>query len=63
MILVPTKTAAEVTGLSIYELRRGFKEGIYPAIEIGRGDRKRRLRWNLDLLGEAIAEQMRKGND
>ena len=58
MMLVTTKQAAEATGLSEYELRRGWKEGRYPALVIGRGD-ERRLRWNLEALEEAIRAQMR----
>ncbi|MBQ6960158.1 MAG: hypothetical protein IJP78_04165 [Clostridia bacterium] len=58
-MLVTTKQAAEATGLSEYELRRGFLEGKYPALVIGRGDQRRRLRWNLEALQAAILEQMR----
>ena len=58
-MLVTTKQAAEATGLSAYELRRGFLEGRYPALVIGRGDQRRRLRWNLEALEAAIREQMR----
>ncbi len=61
MYLVTTAQASAETGLSAWELRRGFKQGIYPAIEIGRGERSKRLRWNLDLLKQAIEDQMRKG--
>ena len=57
-MLVTTKIAAEKVGLSEYELRMGFKQGRYPAIEIGQGERARRLRWNLDLLRAAITENM-----
>ena len=61
-MLVNTRRAAEVTGLSPYELRRGWKAGIYPALLIGCGDQRRRLRWNLEALQAAILEQMqRKG--
>lgn len=58
-MLVTTKQAAKATGLSEYELRRGWKQGIYPALLIGRGDQRRRLRWNLEALEEAIRAQMR----
>lgn len=57
-MLVTTKKAAEVTGLSAYELRRGFLEGKYPALVIGRGDQRRRLRWNLEALQTAILKEM-----
>ena len=57
-MLVPTADASAATGLSEWELRRGFKEGKYPAILIGRGNRARRLRWDLDLLREAIRDLM-----
>lgn len=58
-MLVTTKQAAKATGLSEYELRRGWKQGIYPALLIGRGDQRRLLRWNLEALEEAIRAQMR----
>ena len=57
-MLVTTKIAARETGLSEYELRIGFREGRYPAIEIGRGTRAKRLRWNLDFLRAAIKRDM-----
>lgn len=60
-MLVTTARAAIETGLSEWELRRGYKEGIYPAILIGRGDRARRLRWDLELLQEAIRRRMMEG--
>ena len=39
-MLICTRKAAELTGLSEYELRYGFKQGIYPALEVGRGSRR-----------------------
>lgn len=57
-MLVTTKQAAKATGLSEYELRRGFLEGKYPALVIGRGDQRRRLRWNLEALQAAILKGM-----
>lgn len=57
-MLVNTKEAARITGLSEYELRRGYLEGKYPALVIGRGDSRRRLRWNMAALQEAILRQM-----
>lgn len=58
-MFVSTEEAAKHFGISTYELRRGFKEGRYPALEVGRGDRRRFLRWDLDILGEALREAMR----
>lgn len=57
-MLVTTKVAARETGLSEYELRAGFRQGRYPAIEIGNGERAKRLRWNLDLLRASIRKNM-----
>ena len=58
MKLVKTADASSATGRSEWELRRGFKAGIYPAIPIGRGENQKRLRWDLDMLEEAIRKQM-----
>ena len=60
MALLTTKQAAAETGLSEYELRLGFKQGRYPSLLIGQGDRARRLRWNLEILEEAIAKHMKE---
>lgn len=57
-MLVSTKEAVKATGLSAWELRNGYKTGRYPAIEIGYGERAKRLRWNLDMLQAAIMRQM-----
>ena len=57
-MFISTKKAAQATNLSEYELRLGFKQGRYPALEIGRGDRRRSLRWDLDVLQEALRRQM-----
>ena len=54
-----TEEAARAVGLSEYELRMGYKEGRYPALEIGRGSRRRALRWDVDVLRAALEEQMR----
>ena len=59
--LATTKEASALTGLSEWELRRGYKAGEYPAILIGRGGRARRLRWDLELLQEQIRRRMMKG--
>lgn len=58
MFLVNTETASGKTGVSPYELVRGHKEGRYPAITIGKGGRGSKLRWDLDLLNEAIRREM-----
>lgn len=60
-MFVNTKAAARATGLTEYELRLGFKQGRYPALEVGRGDRRRSLRWDLDVLQEALRKQMQAG--
>ena len=57
-MLVCTKKAAELTGLSAYELRHGFKQGVYPALEVGRGSRRKSLRWDPDILQQAIRDAM-----
>lgn len=67
-MLINTKQAAELTGLSELELRNGFKRGLYPALEIGRGRRRKSLRWDPDILQQAIRDAMHtrqavSGND
>lgn len=67
-MLIHTKQAAELTGLSEYELRHGFKQGLYPALEVGRGIRRKSLRWDPDILQQAIRDAMHtrqavSGND
>ena len=57
-MLVCTKKAAELTGLSAYELRCGFKRGLYPALEVGRGSRRKSLRWDPEILQQAIRDAM-----
>ena len=57
-MLICTKKAAELTGLSEYELRYGFKQGLYPALEIGRGSRRKALRWDPEILQQAIRDAM-----
>ncbi len=57
-MLVNTKAAARAVGLSEYELRIGFKRGDYPALEIGRGDRRRSLRWDVAKLEACLAARM-----
>lgn len=55
--LLSTAEAAKEFGLSAWELRRGYRAGVYPALEIGAGE-KRRLRWRSDLLEAAILRQI-----
>ena len=57
-MLICTKKAAELTGLSELELRNGFRRGLYPALEIGRGSRRKSLRWDPDILQQAIRDAM-----
>lgn len=61
-MLVSTKQAAELVGLSAYELRQGWKSGRYPALEIGTGERAR-LRWDVGQLQEVIRQQMAEAMD
>ena len=57
--LLTTEEASEATGLSQYELRLGAKQGRYPVLLIGRDENKtRRMRWNLNVLMDAIKQQM-----
>ena len=59
--LLTTNEAAEMFGLSAYELRNGFKQGIYRAIAIGsRDSTKKRLRWRSDQLKEDIEKKTKK---
>ena len=57
-MLVCTKKASELTGLSELELRNGFKRGLYPALEVGRGSRRKSLRWDPEILQQAIRDAM-----
>lgn len=58
-MFVNTDEAARLTGLSAYELRTGYKMGVYPALEIGRGSLRRALRWDPDILCAALEAKMR----
>lgn len=60
-MFVNTKTAARILGLSQYELRRGYKQGIYPAIQIGCGDERKTLRWDIDILRETLSSMATHG--
>ena len=59
-MLISTKQAAELTGLSEYELRYGFKRGLYPALEVGRGSRRKSLRWDPDILRQTLVQGIGK---
>jgi len=57
--LATTEEASAHTGLSIYELRKGAKEGRYPVIMLGNpANSFRKMRWNLDALEAALMKQM-----
>lgn len=58
--LLTTEQAAQATGLSQWELRAGWKSGKYPALAIGSGGKRTRLRWRLDLLEAAIVKAMQE---
>lgn len=61
-LFINTEEAARLTGLSTYELRTGYKMGVYPALEIGRGSRRRALRWDIETLQAALAARMTTRN-
>lgn len=62
--LLTTAEVAAATGLSEYELRRGAKEGRYPVLWLGSKDSSfRRMRWNLEVLQDALMKQMEQGYD
>lgn len=62
--LLTTAEVAQATGLSEYELRRGAKEGRYPVLWLGSKDSSyRRMRWNLEVLQDALMQQMEQGYD
>ena len=59
--LLTTKEASLATGISEYELRKGAQEGRYPVMLLGSEKNKfRKRRWNLEMLEEAIKQQMRQ---
>lgn len=57
-MFVTTKEAAKLTGLSEYTLRLGFKAGEFPALEVGRGSRRRSLRWDIEALHAVLEARM-----
>ena len=59
--LATTEEASAHTGLSIYELRKGAKEGRYPVIMLGNpANSFRKMRWNLEALDVALAPQVKQ---
>ena len=59
--LATTEEASAHTGLSIYELRKGAKEGRYPVIMLGNpANSFRKMRWNLEALEAALMQQIEK---
>lgn len=54
---VKLKEAAEITGLSEFELRSGANSGKYPHIRVG-NSRAGKIIFDLDLLEERITEMM-----
>ena len=55
--LLSTEEASQMFGVSQYELRRGYREGRYPAIEIGSSENRfRKIKWRADLLEEALGK-------
>jgi len=55
--IVTIKQAAEVTGLSVWELRQGFKAGRYPGLRVG-NSKKGKIIFDLDILDEHIKNMM-----
>lgn len=53
MRIVTRTKAAEITGLSVWELRKGAMEGRYPHIKAGN-----RFMYDVDLLEETIRNEM-----
>lgn len=54
---VKLKEAAEITGLSEWELRTGTNSGRYPAMRVG-SSKSGRIIFDLDLLEKRITELM-----
>lgn len=59
MSFVSTKEAAQALGLSERELRRGYREGIYPGIAVGPCGG--RLRFSVEQVKAAISERAERG--
>ena len=51
--LVDVKKAAEQTGLSVYELRKGARSGKYPVYHCGR-----KYKYDVEQLQSIILEEM-----
>ena len=61
--LLTTAEAAHFTGVSQYELRKGAAEGRYPVILLGSPANKfRKMRWNYEMLMDAIMQQTNQTN-
>ena len=58
MAMQGTEATAAELGMSTFELVRGYKEGRYPAVVIGKGGRGSKLRWDVDLVKEVIRREM-----
>lgn len=58
MAMQGTKATATELGMSVFELVRGYKEGRYPAVVIGKGGRGSKLRWDVDLVRDVIRREM-----
>ena len=56
--MLTVKEAVKVTGLSEWELKRGFAAGIYPHIRIGQGRGKFLV--DIELLQETLREMSEK---
>lgn len=52
MAYLSTKAAASALGISAYELRRGFRAGVYPGIQVG--EKGKRLKFDPDIVQAAI---------
>ncbi len=57
-VLTTDEVLQAIPWMTRYQLIRGYKEGIYPAVQIGKGGRGSKLRWDLDLLQDAIKRKM-----
>ena len=54
--MVNIKEASKLTGLSIWEIKRGCRDGDYPYIRIGEGRGK--FLFDIDLLKEEITRRL-----
>lgn len=56
-MLNTAEAAASIPGMTEHTLRMGYKQGIFPALQLGHG-RGAKLLWDLDMLQAAIQQQM-----